>query len=231
MVIRSVHRLSRILLTCTAQVHIRLLTCSNTSVTFCLFSFPDVCFSVTVMKKIITILAFFHVVGIRFSDKHLVYSLASVFEMVSSPAFNVSMFMWLLSVLIFISRSAASTSHDVISGTSFESVWIVILCSLSYCSVSNSSIRSMILLIMAFSTLLVWECDLGLTFCILRTFLRLFDVIVVCLMISWSYFLMSSFYGLAYFYVLYSLFIVAPFLVVSSSELVLVTISSISVAS
>ena len=98
-----------------------------------------------VMKKIITILAFFHVVGIRFSDKHLVYSLASVFEMVSSPAFNVSMFMWLLSVLIFISRSAASTSHDVISGTSFESVWIVILCSLSYCSVYNSSIRCMIL--------------------------------------------------------------------------------------
>ena len=30
-------------------------------------------------------------VGIRLSDKHLVYSLSSVFEMVSSPAFNVYM--------------------------------------------------------------------------------------------------------------------------------------------
>ena len=34
MVIRSVHRLSRILLMCPAQVHFRLLTCSVTSVTF-----------------------------------------------------------------------------------------------------------------------------------------------------------------------------------------------------
>ena len=33
MVIRSVHRLSRILLTCPAQVHFRLLTCSLTSMT------------------------------------------------------------------------------------------------------------------------------------------------------------------------------------------------------
>ena len=48
--------------------------------------------------KIITILAFFHAVGIRLFDKHLVYSLASVFEMVSSPAFNVSMFIWSLLV-------------------------------------------------------------------------------------------------------------------------------------
>ena len=31
--------------------------------------------------KIITILSFFHAVGIRLSDKHLEYSLASVFEM------------------------------------------------------------------------------------------------------------------------------------------------------
>ena len=38
MVIRTVHRLSRILLTCPAQVHFRLLTCSITSVTF-VFSF------------------------------------------------------------------------------------------------------------------------------------------------------------------------------------------------
>ena len=34
MVIRSVHQLSRILLTCPAQVHFRLLTCSITPVTF-----------------------------------------------------------------------------------------------------------------------------------------------------------------------------------------------------
>ena len=43
MVTRSVHRLSRILLTCSAQVHFRLLTCSITSVSF-VFSFTNVCF-------------------------------------------------------------------------------------------------------------------------------------------------------------------------------------------
>ena len=43
--------------------------------------------------KFVIILAFFHAVCIRLSDKHLVYRLASVLEMVSSPAFNVSMFM------------------------------------------------------------------------------------------------------------------------------------------
>ena len=66
-------------------------------------------------------MAFFHAVGIRISDKHLVYSLPSVFEVVSSPAFNVSMLIWSLPVAVpfFISRCAASTSHDVISGTSF----------------------------------------------------------------------------------------------------------------
>ena len=36
--------------------------------------------------QIIIILAFFHNVGICLSDKHLVYNLASVFEMVSSPS-------------------------------------------------------------------------------------------------------------------------------------------------
>ena len=79
--------------------------------------------------KIITTLAFFHAVGIRLSDKHLVYSLASVFEMVFSPAFNVSMFIWSLPVAVpfFISRSTASTSHGIICGTSFGSVWIVVL--------------------------------------------------------------------------------------------------------
>ena len=79
---------------------------------------------------------FFHAVGIRLSDKHLVFSLASVFEMVTSPAFNVSMFIWSLPVAVplFIYR-AASTSHDVISGTSFGSVWIRVFSSLSYSSV------------------------------------------------------------------------------------------------
>ena len=51
------------------------------------------------------------------SDKHLVCSFESVFEIISSPAFNVSMFIWSLSfaVQFFISRSAASTSDDVIA--------------------------------------------------------------------------------------------------------------------
>ena len=55
--------------------------------------------SLFIFLKIIAIIAFFHAVGIRLSDKYLVYSLASVFEMVSSPTFNVSMFIWSLSVL------------------------------------------------------------------------------------------------------------------------------------
>ena len=56
--------------------------------------------------------------GIRLSVKHLVYSLASVFEMLFSPAF---MFIRSLPVAVpfFISRNAASTSHDIISDTSF----------------------------------------------------------------------------------------------------------------
>ena len=44
--------------------------------------------------KIITIFAFFQVVGIRRSDMHFVYSLAKALAMVSSPAFNVSMLTW-----------------------------------------------------------------------------------------------------------------------------------------
>ena len=68
-------------------------------------------------------LAVFHAVGIRFSNKHLVYNLASVFEMIFS-AFNVSMLIWSLPVVVpfFISRSATSTSQDIISGTSWVSV-------------------------------------------------------------------------------------------------------------
>ena len=52
--------------------------------------------------NIITVLAFFHTVGICLSDTHLVYSLASVFEMVSSPTFNVSMFIWSLPVAVVL---------------------------------------------------------------------------------------------------------------------------------
>ena len=49
--------------------------------------------------------------------------------MVSSHAFNVSMFIRCVykpvAVPFFISRSAACTSHD---GSSFVSVWIMVLC-------------------------------------------------------------------------------------------------------
>ena len=74
-------------------------------------------------------------VGIRLSEKHFVYSLASVFEMISSPAFNVSMFIWSLPVALplFKSRSAASTTHDVISGTSYGSVWMMVRCRIARC--------------------------------------------------------------------------------------------------
>ena len=97
--------------------------------------------------KILTILAFCHDVGIRLSDKHLVYSFARFFQMVFHPALNVSMFIWSLSVPvpIFISHSAASTSHDIISGTSLGSVWVVVLYLLSGSSVYHSSIRYIIL--------------------------------------------------------------------------------------
>ena len=94
--------------------------------------------------------------GIRLSDKYLTYSLASVFEMVSSPAFNVSMFVWSLPVAVpfFISRSAGSTSHDVIFGTSLGSVWIMVLCHIARCRILIFYDH---ILIMDFSTLLVKE--------------------------------------------------------------------------
>ena len=65
------------------------------------------------------------------------YRLASVFDMVSSHAFNVSMFIWSLPVAapFFISYSAASISHALIDGTSFESVWVMVLCPQSHSSV------------------------------------------------------------------------------------------------
>ena len=54
--------------------------------------------------------------AIRLSDKHLVYSIASVFDMVYCPAFNVAMFIWSLPVAVpfLISRSATSTTHYVL---------------------------------------------------------------------------------------------------------------------
>ena len=76
--------------------------------------------------------------GIRLFDKHSVYNLASVIEMVSSLAFYVSMFRILslpVAVPFFISRSAASTSHNVISGTSFGSVWIKVHCGIARCRI------------------------------------------------------------------------------------------------
>ena len=46
----------------------------------------------------ITIIVFFYAVGIRLSDKHLVFNLARIFETVFYPAFNISMCIWLLPV-------------------------------------------------------------------------------------------------------------------------------------
>ena len=56
--------------------------------------------------------------------------------MVYYHASNVSMFIYSLpaAVPFLTCRSANSVYHGVISGTSFGSVWIVVLCSLSYSS-------------------------------------------------------------------------------------------------
>ena len=87
--------------------------------------------------KTISILVFFHAVGIRLSDTYLVYSLANIFEMVFSLSFNVSMLIWSLPIAVpfFISCDAASTSLGVYYGTSFGSEWFIVLCSLPYSSV------------------------------------------------------------------------------------------------
>ena len=143
--------------------------------------------------------------------------------------------LWSLPVAVpfFISRSAASTSHDVISGTSFGSVCVKVFFSLSYSSVYNSSIRSMILswsriclpCLSRSATNLSWP-----SFCFLRTF---FDAIIVSRMISSLSFLLSS---LAFVLMVLNIFELClffqrfpPFLVVSSSGLVFVMISTISV--
>ena len=60
--------------------------------------------------------------GIRLSDTHLMYSLASVFEMVSSLVFTVSIFKTVVAVAV----------PFVISLSAIGSVGIVVLCSRSY---------------------------------------------------------------------------------------------------
>ena len=111
--------------------------------------------------KVVIILTFFHAAGTRLSDKHFVYTLASVFQMVLFSAFNVSMFIWSLpiSVQLFLSRRASSTTHDVISGTSFGTVWVMVPCSLSYSSVGIFLLFYDLILMMDFFTPLVQECD------------------------------------------------------------------------
>ena len=83
--------------------------------------------------KIITIYAFFHIVGIRLSDMHFVYSLARALVMLSSPTVNISMLTSSFPVAFpfFIFFSAASTSHVVTDGTSLGSVRTVMVVSLS----------------------------------------------------------------------------------------------------
>ena len=67
-------------------------------------------------------------------------------------------------------------------------------CSLSYVGVEFLYSLYDLVLIIYFSTLLVQEFGLSWpSFCVLRTFFRLFDTMIVSRMISWLYFLMSSF--------------------------------------
>ena len=66
--------------------------------------------------KNITTFASFHVLGMRRSVMHFVYSLASCFAMVSYPAFTVSMLTlsFPASFPFFSFLSSASTSHAII---------------------------------------------------------------------------------------------------------------------
>ena len=84
--------------------------------------------------KNISIFASFHVLGMRRSVLHFVYSLASCFAMVSFPTFSISMLAgsFLDSFPFFIFLSAVSTSHGIIGDTSSGSVCIVTAWSLSY---------------------------------------------------------------------------------------------------
>ena len=68
--------------------------------------------------KNITIFASFHVLGMHRSVMQFVYSLASCFAIISSPAFSVSMLIgsFPASFPFFIFLRAASTSHAIIGG-------------------------------------------------------------------------------------------------------------------
>ena len=76
--------------------------------------------------KIITVFASFHVLGMRRSVMHFVYSLAGCFAMISYPAFSVSMLTrsFLATFPFFIFVTTASTCHAIIGGTSSGSVYI-----------------------------------------------------------------------------------------------------------
>ena len=145
------------------------------------------------------------------SVMHFVYSLASCFVMVSSPAFSVSMLTWSFpaSFTFFIFLRAASTSHAIIGGTSSGSVCIVTAWSLSYNSESNYSIRSMILSC-SWISLPCLSSSVIIRFvprlCVLLTFFKLLDASIVSRISSKLCFWMSSlafFYGLTYLLIFY----------------------------
>ena len=89
MVIRSVNRLSRILLTCPAQVHFRLLTCSITSVTLV--------FSPTQMFVVLSRYVMFN-------------TLLSIFVCVAASLF----FAWVVSAHVSVPYVNAASRHDVL---------------------------------------------------------------------------------------------------------------------
>jgi len=54
--------------------------------------------------KIITILAFVHVMRILLSEEHLVYNLSIVYEVISSPALNVLVFIRSFDFIPFVQQ-------------------------------------------------------------------------------------------------------------------------------
>jgi len=98
--------------------------------------------------------------------------------MASSPAANVSMFIWSLPIVVqfFVSRSAASTAHDVIGGTCFGSVWIMSYRLHSQFDVISFSFWSCIS--MPWFSRIVLNLSWP-SFCVVRTFVRLIDTHMV----------------------------------------------------
>ena len=103
------------------------------------------------------------------------YGLESILDMVYFPAFSVSMFVWSLryGVSYFISLSAASNSHGVISGQGHYELWYSV-----HCHVARSNIplfvRFVLLFLPKLSTIaisLFWR-----RVAIPSEFLRLFGV-------------------------------------------------------